>query len=298
MDEEKVILLTGANSGIGFALANLLYKSSYRVIATARPQSISELQEKLPEHKSFAILPLDLTSYDSMDNLIELAKKKFQRVDILINNAGVSYRSVVEHMNRMEEKLQLKINYFGPMKLIRGFLPTMRHRCFGKIVNVSSVGGLMAMPTMGSYSASKFALEGASEALWYELRPWNISVSLIQLGFVRSDSYKKVYWSESAKFANEDQSDDYHIYYKYMSGFVERFMQLSLATPEKIAKRIMKIVEKDNPPLRAPVTLDAHLFFWIRRILPRSIYHRVLYRSLPHIKEWEKKAQEVMRKNT
>jgi short-subunit dehydrogenase len=103
-----------------------------------------------------------------------------------ISRPSASYRAVVEHMSEPEEQHQFDTNYFGAVGLIRLVLPYMREIGRGKIINVSSVSGMLAMPTMGSYSASKYALEGLSEALWYEVRPLGINVSLIQPGFVKS----------------------------------------------------------------------------------------------------------------
>lgn len=287
----KIVLITGTNSGIGFALANKLHRSEFSVVATTRERNVQKLREQLPEHENFSVLPLDVTSYESIEECVQTVADQYGPIDILINNAGISYRSVVEHMSREEEGLQLMTNYFGPMKLIRAVLPEMRHNCYGRIINVSSVGGMMAMPTMGSYSASKFALEGASEALWYELRPWNVSVTLVQLGFVKSESYQNVYWSKSAEQSRDDPNDDYHIYYKYMSDFVGKLMERSFATPERIAEKIIRTMKKDDPPLRLPVTVDAHLFYWIRRLLPRFVYHKLLYWNLPKIHEWEASAK-------
>ncbi len=294
MTSRKVLILTGSSSGIGNALAHKLTETSYEVIITARKENIEQLEDEFREWDHCSVLPLDLTCPQSRNSFLNTVQQQFGRIDILVNNAGISFRSVVEHMSKEEEALQLETNYFGPMALIRSVLPLMRKQCSGRIINVSSVSGMMAMPTMGSYSASKFALEGASEALWYELKPWDISVSLIQIGFIRSESYKNVYWSKAAQLARENEGEDYHIYYKCMSGFVEKLMQRSRATPEKIANGILRTIERTSPPLRVPLTLDAHLFYWIRRLLPRPFYHWFLYNNLPCIREWEKAAHRAM----
>src|SRR5690606_8275736 len=133
-------------------------------------------------------------------------KAKWDGVSILINNAGISYRAVVEHMNDKDEQLQMAVNYFGPVALIRLVLPFMREQGRGKIINISSVSGMLAMPTMASYSASKHALEGVSEALWYEAKPLGVNVSLIQPGFIRSKSFKNVYFTEASEKAMESNS--------------------------------------------------------------------------------------------
>jgi short-subunit dehydrogenase len=163
----------------------------------------------------------------------------------------------------------------------------MRKNRWGRIVNLSSVGGMMAMPTMGSYRASKFALEGASEALWYELKPWNIKVVLVQPGFVHSNSFRGVYWSDKAKACME-RDDGYAVYYRTMGTFIEGLMNRAVATPNSIAAKIVHAMELENPRLRIPATIDAYFFYILRRILPRQLYHWILFRNLPSIEEWGK----------
>ena len=143
---------------------------------------------------------------------------------------------------------------------------------------------MMAMPTMGSYSASKFALEGASEALWYEMRPWGIHVTLIEPGFVNSESFKRVHYTRRSS----NEQSPYHDYYENMASFVARLMRLSPATPEGIAKLIVDTIERRRPPLRIQATPDALFFSLLRRLLPRTIYHHLLYHSLPGVKRWVK----------
>lgn len=200
-------------------------------------------------------------------------------------NAGVSYRAVVEHMNVTEEQHQFDVNYFGPVGLIRAVLPHMRKLGRGKIINVSSVSGMLAMPTMGSYSASKSALEGISEALWYEVRPLGINVSLIQPGFIRSKSFLKVrYTRKSAPESGLDGT--YADYYQYMTPFIARLMGLSLTTSSSVAWKILKTIQKKNPPLWIPATLDAKIFYYLRRFVPRTLLLELLFVSLPKVRRW------------
>lgn len=287
---KPVVLVTGTSSGIGLELAKKLYSmKQYRVVATSRERSLKNLTKHgLHENENFIHRALDVTSYANRRSLIQEIIDLWDGVDVLINNAGISYRAVVEHMSDEEEYHQMETNYLGAMSLIRLCLPKMRERLSGQIINVSSVSGLMAMPTMSSYSASKFALEGASEALWYELRPWNIKVSCIQPGFIRSDSFRNVYYSKKSSECSIDRSDPYCQYYADMEPFVEKLMKSSLTDAEDIAKKILCMMKEKSPALRVPATLDARLFFWIRRLLPRSLYHRVLYRGLPGAKNWSK----------
>jgi short-subunit dehydrogenase len=169
----------------------------------------------------------------------------------------------------------------------------MRRKRAGRIINVSSVGGMMAMPTMGAYSASKFALEGISEALYYEMRPWNIQVSLIQPGFVRSNAFKKVYVSEQAREAVKN-SGTYANYYWHMGTFIAGLMNRSKTTPERIAAKIVKLIEQPHPPLRVTASIDARVFTLMTRLVPRRLYHYILYRNLPGIRTWGTGAHDAL----
>ena len=136
------------------------------------------------------------------------------------------------------------------MDLIRLVLPGMRARRAGRIINVSSVGGMMAMPTMSIYSASKFALEGATESLYYEVKPWNIKVSLVEPGFVNSEGFSHTKFTTLSASSVELEDEAYHQHYVSMAPFVERWMKRARATPDKIAKKIIKTITRRWPPLR------------------------------------------------
>jgi short-subunit dehydrogenase len=188
-------------------------------------------------------------------------------------------------MDEDSEMQQLKTNYLGPMSLIRMVLPTMREKGYGHIINVSSVSGMLAMPTMGSYSASKHALDGASEALWYEMKPFGIKVSVVQPGFVHSNSFKNVYLSRKAQFSG-DLEGPYAEYYTYIAPFIERLMRWSRSTPDKIARKIFGLMESRRPPLWKTATPDAFLFGMLRKFLPKRIFHKIMFLMLPGSKKW------------
>jgi len=288
MDAPINVLITGCSSGIGYELMKLFDREPYRIAATALPSSIDELRKdeaaSSPRIKTF---DLDVCDYQRASQIIEQINAEWGPVHILINNAGISYRSTAEDMTIDDEQRQMQVNYLGPMHLVRLCLPAMRERKAGRIINVSSVGGMMAMPTMGSYSASKFALEGATESLWYEMRPWNVKVTLVRPGFINSLAFKKVLYS--AKRSSNDQSPSpYETYYTNMATFVEKLMLKAPSNSEAVARRIFSVARMRKPPLRIPGTSDAWLFYYLRRLLPRSLYHALLFRSLPGIKQWGK----------
>ena len=155
----KVVLVTGASSGIGLALVKRLRAGDYRVVATAPDRSVDKLaSEGIADDECCMVRPLDVTEASQREEVVGEVDNKWGGVDILINNAGISYRAVIEHSSEAEDLLQFRTNFFGPMALIRLVLPHMREQRWGRIINISSVGGMMAMATMGAYSASKFAL--------------------------------------------------------------------------------------------------------------------------------------------
>lgn len=296
---KPVILITGCSSGIGLAIAELLHRyRSYRIYATARAGSLADLKKRFGEDERFFIRELDVTSEASRNHLYTEIENKWGGVDILVNCAGISYRAVVEHMNDQHEHNQMATNYFGPVALIRKTLPYLRSRGRGKIINVSSMSGMLAMPTMASYSASKSALEGLSEALWYELKPLGINVSLIQPGFVRSKSFEKVYYTPESSLAERAGADEFYgDYYVNMKPFIARLMGLSLTTPSSIAKLILKVIRTENPPLWIPATLDAWIFYYLHRFLPRRLLLGILFALLPGVRKWAKKYTKKRRRS-
>lgn len=281
-----VVVVTGCSSGIGLALAELLYnQTNYRVVITARSRSFSKLEEKFKENDRFLMRRLDVKSeWERIALMLEI-KERWGGVNILVNNAGISYRAVVEHMTEHDELNQMATNYLGAVGMIRLAMPYMRELGRGKIINVSSVSGMLAMPTMSSYSASKYAIEGFSEALWYEARPLGISVTLVQPGFIHSESFKNVYYTPTSSPENW-KSGPYSDYYSNMSPFIEQLMGLSRATPEGVARIILKVIRKENPPLWIPATLDAKLFYYLRRLLPRRLFLPMLFAALPGARRW------------
>ncbi|MBL7544559.1 MAG: SDR family oxidoreductase [Bdellovibrionaceae bacterium] len=283
---QPVILITGCSSGIGLELAKLFYKlPQYRTVITARANSIAKLREIFLPADHIRIWDLDVTEKGSRSTIANRITDEWGGVDILINNAGISYRSVIEHMTHEDEQLQMATNYLGPMALIRAVLPSMRGKGRGKIINISSVSGMLAMPTMSSYSASKAALEGASEALWYEMRPFGIDVSLIQPGFIHSESFKNVRYTEKARHS-ENGRDDYSAFYQNMKPFVSKVMGLSRATPESVASLVLHVIQTERPPLWVPASLDAEFFYYLRRLMPRRLLHPLLFKFLPGVKSW------------
>ena len=295
MEAGKTVLLTGASAGLGLAIAQALVETDYRVYLTARPESLPRFEmHDLRETDRVRIRALDVTSARARQELVEEAKRDWGGIDVLINNAGITYRAVLEHVTEAEGMAQMDVNFRSPMELIRLVLPGMREKRAGRIISVSSVGGMMAMPTMAAYSASKFALEGAHESLWYEVRPWGIHVSLVQPGFIDSDGFQKVRYTPQSDRSEHELAEPYHEHYVTMAPFIARLMRRSRSTPESVAQVVLRTMRRRSPPLRVPATLDALGFSLLRRALPRNAYHWLLYRSLPDVDTWGPSAKRVI----
>lgn len=299
LSEQQVVLITGCSSGLGLELARKLYhNSNFKVVITAREKSVAQLREEFSETDHFIVRELDVTRDEQIHQVVNEVCCLWGKVDILVNNAGVCFRAVVEHMDVESEMVQLQTNYLGPMTLIRALLPVMREQGRGQIINVSSASGIVAMPTMGSYSASKHALEGATEALWYETHPFGIKVTLVQPGFIRSDAFNHVVLSKKAKVSSL-LAGPHSEYYDSMAPVVEKYMQLSLTNHATIAKKIIKLFTMRNPPLRLAVTPDVHVFKWLRRLLPARLFHTLIWWLLPGSQKWglafmsDKKPQKI-----
>lgn len=285
-NRKRVVIITGCGSGIGLELAKKLYvRMDLKIVATARKKSLEQIKKIFTESERFLLRELDIIDDDNIYSLIHEIALLWGRVDVIINNAAVCFRGVIEHMDVESEMLQLKTNYLGPLSLIRSVLPIMREQRSGVIINVSSVSGMLAMPTMGSYSASKHALEGASEALWYETRPFGIRVNLVQLGFINSKSFKRVVLSDKAELSLA-LGGPHSEYYRSMTPMIEKLMAFSFFSSGKIAGKIINLIDKPRERLRIPLTPDAIVFSILKKIIPAFMFNRFLYYLLPGSMKW------------
>ncbi|OJI98810.1 hypothetical protein ASPVEDRAFT_38311 [Aspergillus versicolor CBS 583.65] len=183
----SIWFITGASSGFGLDLALLALESGHKVIGTVRNASRASAAVSAIKAKGGEVLELDVTKAESIPGVVEQANAIYGGIDVLVNNAGYSLLGAVEDMKEEEVKLQMETNFFGPFRLIKAFLPTLRSRGNTTIVNISSIAGQDAQPTCGLYAASKFALEGLSEALSREVAAFDISVLIVEPGAFRTN---------------------------------------------------------------------------------------------------------------
>jgi short-subunit dehydrogenase len=180
MSDQRVVLITGASSGVGQATARLLSQRHYKVFGTSRNPASAEI---IP---AVEMLPLDVRADDSVRACVEAVSTRGGRIDVLINNAGYELAGALEELTSEEAKAQFETNFFGVVSMVNAVLPFMRQQKRGHIINVGSLSGLSPIPFLGIYSASKFALEGYTETLRHEVKPFNIHVSLTEAGFLKT----------------------------------------------------------------------------------------------------------------
>ena len=185
MSNQKVVLITGASSGVGQSTARVLSQKGYRVFGTSRnPDTV----EAMP---GVQIVSLDVRSDESVAACMKAVTNESGRIDVLVNNAAYELAGALEETSIKEAKDQFETNFFGVVRMVKAVLPLMRQQREGQIINVSSLSGLSSIPFMGFYSASKFAVEGYTEALRLELQPFNIHVSLTEAGFLKTPMMNK-----------------------------------------------------------------------------------------------------------
>lgn len=264
----KVAVITGASSGIGKATVKEFLKLRYTVYAASRRL---EAMEDI-KAKGAKVLHLDLTDSDSIKNCISTVLSESERLDVLVNNAGYGSYGAVEDVPIEEARRQFEVNLFGAAEMIQQVLPQMRKQRFGKIVNVSSIGGKVWSLLGAWYQATKFALEGFSDCLRNELRPLGIDVILIEPGAVKTD------WSTTAvenllKFSSESA---YHKLAKIAAKFYPKIEKNMGAEPDVIAKTIIKSISASRPKARYVAPDSVKIIVFLRWLLSDSTFDKLM----------------------
>jgi len=239
---DKVWLVTGASTGFGRELVEYLLTQGARVVATARKvAALAELGTQYPER--VLVAAMDVTDQKQVEAVVDAAVKWFGRIDVLVNNAGYGMVGAVEESGEEEFRPMFETNVFGLIRVTQAVLPQMREQGSGHIVNLSSIGGLVATPGFGLYNATKFAVEGLSEALAQEVKPLGISVTIVEPGPFRTKFLGKAGGEAKRKIPAYDQTaGKMRAYYTEQDG-------KQPGDPLKAAQAIVKAVEAENPPL-------------------------------------------------
>ena len=266
----KTVLITGASTGIGRATAILFQQRGWNVVATMRsPQKATGLATL----ENVICLPLDVTDPASIHSAIATAIEKFTAIDVIVNNAGYGLVGAFETSTPEQILRQFDTNVFGLMAVTRAVLPHFRTRRQGTIVNISSVGGRTTFPLYSLYHSTKWAVEGFSESLQFELRPFNIRVKIVEPGPIKTDFYDR-----SADVTNNPDITDYDL---FVAKVLPKTNQAGVdgAPPEAVAQIIYRASTDRAWKLRYPVG-NIGAFLLLRKFLPESWFTEIVRRML------------------
>ena len=271
----KAVLITGCSSGIGHATAELLAREGWTVYATARkPETLADL-----EREGCKTLALDVTDEASMSAAVQAVVEAEGAVGVLINNAGYSQSGAVESVPLHQVRGQFETNVFGLIRMCQLVLPGMRDQHWGRIVNLSSMGGRLTFPGGGLYHASKYAIEAISDALRFEVRGFGVDVIVIEPGLIVSN------FGETAAGSIGDTTGPYADFIRDVARAIEGVYHGPLAKlgggPDAVAKAIAGALKADHPKTRYPVTPSAHLMINQRRLMPDRVWDRLMRTQFP-----------------
>ena len=277
MNVSKAVLITGCSSGIGWATARYLSDVGWRVYATARNvEKIAPLEES-----GCRLLALDVTDEDSMASAVEEVEREEGAVGALVNNAGYSQSGAVEAVPLEKVRAQFETNVFGLVRMCQLVLPGMRRQGYGRIVNLSSMGGRLTLPGAGLYHASKYAVEALSDALRFEVEGFGIKVSIIEPGLIRTGFADAAVGSmdghDDGPYAGFDEAVARATTENYEQGPISRLA----GEPEAVAEAIEQAISARSPRSRYAVTPSAHLFIGLRRLLPDGAWDAALRTTYP-----------------
>jgi NAD(P)-dependent dehydrogenase (short-subunit alcohol dehydrogenase family) len=270
LDTKKTVLITGASSGIGEATAKYFLEKGWNVAATMRsPPGSTGASPIEADHWTTAvniICPrLDVTLPETIESAISETIERFGQIDVLVNNAGYALMGPIEGVTTEQLERQFQTNFFGLVSTIQAVLPIMRQQGSGTIINVASIGGRLAFPMVSSYHATKWAIEGLSESISYELRPFNIQVKIIEPGGIKTN------------FIDRGTTWASHPDYKDLAAGVQKFMgglNDLLPGPEGVAKTVYRAAIDRSGRLRYSPYGEAVLL--LHAILPDRLWRSLV----------------------
>ncbi|GGK08718.1 oxidoreductase [Pseudomonas matsuisoli] len=250
MTAAKTIFITGVSSGFGHALAHQALAQGHRVIGTVRSVEALASFEALSTDRAHGVI-MDVTHFDTIDDIVADVVRTHEHVDVLVNNAGYGHEGVFEESPLDEMRKQFDVNVFGVVAVTKAFVPLFRQRRAGHILNITSMGGYITMPGIAYYCASKFALEGLSDTLSQELRPFNIHVTAVAPGSFRTD------WAGRSMRRTPRSIDDYDDSFNPIREARQEKSGAQLGNPDKAALAMLEIIASPNPPTHLLLGSDA-----------------------------------------
>jgi len=275
---KQIAVITGASSGFGLLTTLELAKKDYLVIATMRnlekQGTLLSQVTQLNLQQNIKVQQLDVTDQNSIHNF-QLVLKEINKVDLLINNAGYANGGFVEEIPVEEYRKQFETNFFGAISITQLVLPYMREQKSGKIINISSISGQVGFPGLSPYVSSKYALEGWSESLRLEVKPFGINVALVEPG-----SYNTNIWEVGKQLA-ENHSETTSPYKEYMDKIQKHINSGSdtFGNPIDVAKKVVDIAEAKRTNLRYPIGKGVKFMIFAKKILPWKLWEYLVLRS-------------------
>jgi NAD(P)-dependent dehydrogenase (short-subunit alcohol dehydrogenase family) len=272
----RVAIVTGSSSGIGFEIALTLARNGFQTYATMRNLAKSEniksiaSKENLPIH----IEQLDVIDNNSVTNAIQAIVSKADRIDVLVNNAGYALAGAFEDLAIEEIKAQYETNFFGLIRTTQAVLPIMRKQKSGTIVNISSGAGRFGYPTGSAYVSTKFAVEGLSESMAYELEPLGIKVILVEPGVIKTNIANGMVIAKKSQNSNSPYSQ---IMQKMSTSF--EHMLENASSPDLVAKVVLQAVTSENPSLRYLAGKDVEMWVEAKRNMSDDEFYKMMKQS-------------------
>lgn len=273
----KTAIVTGSSSGFGLLCVLELALKGFTVIATMRDTSkannLLELAKERKLETNIQVIPLDVTSSDSIREFKRILDN-YSQIDVLVNNAGLAVGGFSEELSLEDYRRQFETNFFGVIAVTNAVLPHMRARKQGRIINMSSISGRFGFPGLSAYSASKHALEGYSESLRLELRPFGIDVTLIEPG-----SYQTNIWTSVDQLQNNPNSP----YTFYMENLLKEInnSKTDYGDPREVAKLTAQIATvPDTPDLRYPIGKGVKTNLFFKKTLPWKMLEKIVLKKL------------------
>lgn len=266
---KRVAVVTGASSGFGLLTAVELARRGFRVFATMRDlDRAGALRKALAAAETRAeLVRLDVLDPASIAAAVAEVEGQAGRIDVLVNNAGIMVTGFAEDVTEQELRDQFETNFFGTVRVTKAVVAGMRERYYGRIINVSSLGGRLANPMFSAYHSSKFALEGYSEALRHELRPYGVFVTLVEPGLFPTGLFANN-WQVAGR-SGDPASPHFGASQRLVAAFRAGIGFASLADPSRVARTIATAAEAPRPKLRYVVGIDALLTVALAKAAPR-----------------------------
>jgi NAD(P)-dependent dehydrogenase (short-subunit alcohol dehydrogenase family) len=246
----RTMLITGVSSGFGRALAEEALAAGYRVVGTVRSEQAKQSFEALNATSAFGRV-LDVTDFDSIGDVVNEIEANVGPLDVLVNNAGYGHEGVMEESSLADMRRQFDVNVFGAVAVMKSVLPSMRERRCGHILNITSMGGFITMPGIAYYCGSKFALEGISEVLGKEVKPFGIRVTAVAPGSFRTE------WAGRSMVRTPRSIPDYDSLFDPIRKGREEKSGRQLGDPVKAARAMLSVIESDEPPSHLLLGSDA-----------------------------------------